>query len=52
MLWTAIPPSRTTSGYVAAYGLGWKAEDHDRVTLPGFSGTADLDCARRLRSGW
>lgn len=32
--------------YVAAYGLGWKVDDHGRVTLPGYSGTADLHYAK------
>lgn len=32
--------------YVAAYGLGWKVEDADRVTLPGYSGTIDLHYAK------
>ena len=31
--------------YVEAYGLGWKVEEHDRVTLPGYSGTVDLQYA-------
>jgi uncharacterized protein YlxW (UPF0749 family) len=32
--------------YVAAYGLGWKVKEHDRVTLPGYTGTVDLHYAR------
>ncbi|MEU4985144.1 DUF881 domain-containing protein [Streptomyces sp. NPDC021969] len=32
--------------YVNVYGLGWKVEDDGRVTLPGYSGTADLHYAR------
>jgi uncharacterized protein YlxW (UPF0749 family) len=32
--------------YVNVYGLGWKVEDDGRVTLPGYSGTADLQYAR------
>lgn len=28
--------------YVKAYGLGWRVEDADDVTLPGYSGTVDL----------
>jgi uncharacterized protein YlxW (UPF0749 family) len=32
--------------YVNAYGLGWKVEDHKRVTLPGYSGTVDLHYAK------
>ncbi|MEV8586837.1 DUF881 domain-containing protein [Streptomyces sp. NPDC051180] len=32
--------------YVKAYGLGWKVDDHRRVTLPGYSGTVDLHYAK------
>ncbi len=32
-------------GYVDAYGLGWEVEQHDEVTLPGYSGTVDLQYA-------
>ncbi|MEV4431978.1 DUF881 domain-containing protein [Streptomyces sp. NPDC049555] len=32
--------------YVAAYGLGWKVDQHDAVTLPGYSGTVDLHYAK------
>ncbi|WP_069171656.1 DUF881 domain-containing protein [Streptomyces griseus] len=32
--------------YVKAYGLGWKVEEDDRTTLPGYSGTVDLHHAR------
>ncbi|MEU3679889.1 DUF881 domain-containing protein [Streptomyces sp. NPDC030592] len=32
--------------YVNVYGLGWKVEDDGRVTLPGYSGTADLHYAQ------
>ncbi|MEU0659972.1 DUF881 domain-containing protein [Streptomyces lavendulocolor] len=28
--------------YVKAYGLGWKVDDHEAVSLPGYSGTVDL----------
>ncbi|NJP99255.1 DUF881 domain-containing protein [Streptomyces zingiberis] len=31
--------------YVDAYGLGWKVEKHGAVTLPGHSGTVDLQHA-------
>lgn len=37
--------------YVAAYGLGWKVEDHNQVTLPGYSATVDLHYARPVPSG-
>ncbi|MER6167448.1 DUF881 domain-containing protein [Streptomyces violaceorubidus] len=32
--------------YVNVYGLGWKVEDDGRVTLPGYSGAADLHYAQ------
>ncbi|MCK8676253.1 MULTISPECIES: DUF881 domain-containing protein [Streptomyces] len=32
--------------YVKAYGLGWKVDDHDEVSLPGYSGAVDLHHAR------
>ncbi|MDT0489477.1 DUF881 domain-containing protein [Streptomyces griseus] len=32
--------------YVKAYGLGWKVEQDDAVTLPGYSGTVDLHHAK------
>lgn len=32
--------------YVKAYGLGWKVDEDDRVTLPGYSGTVDLHYAK------
>ncbi|MFD9499491.1 DUF881 domain-containing protein [Streptomyces sp. NPDC060035] len=32
--------------YVKAYGLGWKVDEHDRTTLPGYSGTVDLHYAQ------
>ncbi|MFE2290754.1 DUF881 domain-containing protein [Streptomyces sp. NPDC059452] len=31
--------------YVKAYGLGWKVDQDDAVTLPGYSGTVDLHYA-------
>ncbi|MGA5128499.1 DUF881 domain-containing protein [Streptomyces olivoreticuli] len=34
--------------YVAAYGLGWKVDQHDAVTLPGYSGTVDLHYAKPM----
>ncbi|KUJ67950.1 hypothetical protein ACZ90_23840 [Streptomyces albus subsp. albus] len=36
------PAIKNYKGYVEAYGLGWKVEQHDAVTLPGYSGTVDL----------
>jgi uncharacterized protein YlxW (UPF0749 family) len=35
--------------YVQAYGLGWKVEKDDRVTLPAYSGTVDLRYAQPVR---
>lgn len=32
--------------YVKAYGLGWKVDGHEAVTLPGYSGTVDLHYAK------
>ncbi|WP_308119085.1 DUF881 domain-containing protein [Streptomyces sp. JJ38] len=32
--------------YVKAYGLGWDVEEHDETTLPGYSGTVDLQYAK------
>ncbi|WP_434592648.1 DUF881 domain-containing protein [Streptomyces sp. A5-4] len=31
--------------YVKAYGLGWKVDEHEAMTLPGYSGTVDLHYA-------
>ncbi|MFF8957737.1 DUF881 domain-containing protein [Streptomyces sp. NPDC014894] len=31
--------------YVKAYGLGWKVDEREAVTLPGYSGTVDLHYA-------
>ncbi|MFE0421793.1 DUF881 domain-containing protein [Streptomyces sp. NPDC058953] len=35
--------------YVQAYGLGWKVDERDTVTLPGYSGTVDLHYAQPVR---
>ncbi|MEU0273882.1 DUF881 domain-containing protein [Streptomyces sp. NPDC006307] len=32
--------------YVKAYGLGWKVDEHDKVSLPGYSGPVDLHYAK------
>ncbi|PJN28816.1 hypothetical protein CG717_22350 [Streptomyces sp. CB02613] len=32
--------------YVKAYGLGWKVDEDETVTLPGYSGTVDLHYAQ------
>ncbi|GLF96689.1 DUF881 domain-containing protein [Streptomyces yaizuensis] len=34
--------------YVKAYGLGWKLDERETVTLPGYSGTVDLHHAKPL----
>ncbi|GAA1894199.1 DUF881 domain-containing protein [Streptantibioticus ferralitis] len=34
--------------YVTAYGLGWKVEAHNQVTLPGYSGTVNLHYAQPM----
>ncbi|MEC4017411.1 DUF881 domain-containing protein [Streptomyces sp. H27-D2] len=35
--------------YVNAYGLGWKVEPREAVTLPGYSGTVDLHEAQSVK---
>ncbi|MFE1024701.1 DUF881 domain-containing protein [Streptomyces sp. NPDC058818] len=42
----ASPAIQNYLVYVNVYGLGWKVEDEGRVTLPGYSGTADLHYAQ------
>ncbi|MFI9721006.1 DUF881 domain-containing protein [Streptomyces sp. NPDC052396] len=42
----ASPAIRNYLQYVTAYGLGWKVDQHDSVTLPGYSGTVDLPYAK------
>jgi uncharacterized protein YlxW (UPF0749 family) len=32
--------------YVNVYGLGWNVADDGTVTLPGYSGTVDLQYAK------
>lgn len=32
-----------------AYGLGWKVDQHEAVTLPGYSGTVDLHYAQPVK---
>jgi uncharacterized protein YlxW (UPF0749 family) len=39
------PEVQTYLGYVDAYGLGWEVEQRKKVTLPGYSGTVDLQHA-------
>lgn len=43
---SASPAIQNYQEYVKAYGLGWKVDEHDSVTLPGYSGTVDLHYAR------
>ncbi|MFI1186654.1 DUF881 domain-containing protein [Streptomyces californicus] len=35
--------------YVKAYGLGWKVDENEAVTLPGYSGTVDLHHAQPVK---
>jgi uncharacterized protein YlxW (UPF0749 family) len=42
---TASPAIQNYMVYVNVYGLGWKVEEDGRVTLPGYSGTVDLQHA-------
>ncbi|MFC7892787.1 DUF881 domain-containing protein [Streptomyces sp. NPDC057381] len=42
----ASPAIQNYMVYVNVYGLGWKVEDDGTVTLPGYSGTADLHYAQ------
>lgn len=35
--------------YVKAYGLGWKVDERQAVTLPGYSGTVDLHYAEPVK---
>ncbi|WP_455352941.1 DUF881 domain-containing protein [Streptomyces sp. SYSU K217416] len=46
---TASPAIQNYQLYVNAYGLGWKVDDHEAVTLPGYSGTVDLHYAKPVR---
>ncbi|MFI1964414.1 DUF881 domain-containing protein [Streptomyces pathocidini] len=40
------PTIQNYMSYVEAYGLGWKVDPHEAVTLPGYSGTVDLHYAK------
>ncbi|MFE7133913.1 DUF881 domain-containing protein [Streptomyces sp. NPDC057638] len=42
----AAPALRNYQLYVKAYGLGWKVDEREAVTLPGYSGTVDLQHAK------
>ncbi|MFJ3172506.1 DUF881 domain-containing protein [Streptomyces roseus] len=46
----ASPALQNYQQYVAAYGLGWKVDEHKELTLPGYSGTVDLHYAKPLES--
>ncbi|MFR9673048.1 DUF881 domain-containing protein [Streptomyces sp. TR06-5] len=39
------PDIQNYLGYVDAYGLGWDVQQHAKVTVPGYSGTVDLQHA-------
>ncbi|MDJ1131625.1 DUF881 domain-containing protein [Streptomyces iconiensis] len=43
------PAIRNYQEYVDAYGLGWKVDEEKAMTLPGYSGTVDLQHAKPLR---
>ncbi len=43
------PAIRNYLEYVDAYGLGWKVDEHKAMTLPGYSGTVDLQQAEPVR---
>ncbi|MFH8367928.1 DUF881 domain-containing protein [Streptomyces sp. NPDC018031] len=42
----ASPAIGNYKEYVRAYGLGWDVDEHGSVTLPGYSGTVDLQQAK------
>ncbi|TQK53056.1 uncharacterized protein YlxW (UPF0749 family) [Streptomyces sp. SLBN-118] len=44
----ASPAIQNYQLYVKAYGLGWKVDEREAVTLPGYSGTVDLHYAKRV----
>ncbi|ARF56370.1 DUF881 domain-containing protein [Streptomyces gilvosporeus] len=46
---TASPAIQNYLQYVNAYGLGWKVDQHETVTLPGYSGTVDLHYAQPVK---
>jgi uncharacterized protein YlxW (UPF0749 family) len=46
---TASPAIQNYLQYVNAYGLGWKVDQRDAVTLPGYSGTVDLHYAEPVQ---
>ncbi|MFI0978038.1 DUF881 domain-containing protein [Streptomyces sp. NPDC021093] len=46
---TASPALQNYQLYVKAYGLGWKVDEHEAMTLPGYSGTVDLHYAKPVQ---
>ncbi|UQA94302.1 DUF881 domain-containing protein [Streptomyces halobius] len=46
---TASPAIQNYLQYVNAYGLGWKVDQQDAVTLPGYSGTVELHHAQPVK---
>ncbi|MFJ5675464.1 DUF881 domain-containing protein [Streptomyces sp. NPDC093097] len=46
---SASPAIQNYLQYVNAYGLGWKVDQHEAVTLPGYSGTVDLHYAQPVK---
>ncbi|MEU3773015.1 DUF881 domain-containing protein [Streptomyces sp. NPDC032472] len=46
----ASPALQNYQMYVAAYGLGWKVDEHKELKLPGYSGTVDLHYAKPLET--
>ncbi|MFG2138702.1 DUF881 domain-containing protein [Streptomyces sp. NPDC048650] len=46
---TASPAIQNYLQYVNAYGLGWKVDQHEAVTLAGYSGTVDLHYAQPVK---
>lgn len=46
---TASPAIQNYMQYVNAYGLGWKVDPREAVTLPGYSGTVDLHYAQPVK---
>lgn len=45
----ASPAIQNYLQYVNAYGLGWKVDQHEAVTLPGYSGTVELHYAQPVQ---
>ncbi|AVZ74126.1 hypothetical protein SLUN_20115 [Streptomyces lunaelactis] len=46
---TTSPAIQNYQLYVKAYGLGWKVDEREAVTLPGYSGTVDLHYAKPVK---